>query len=202
MDETSNTPPIYLLVGLGNPGRQYANTRHNMGFMVIDRLAARLETLFSRVQFRSLVTDARFQGKRVLLAKPQTYMNESGVTVGSLVKFYKIPLARLLVAHDDVDLPFGTLRLRPGGGSAGQKGVASIQERLSTQDLPRLRVGVGRPPGSKLAAAYVLQNFSRDEAEFLPSVLDRAAEAALTFVTDGLERAMNRYNGEVGEKDD
>jgi PTH1 family peptidyl-tRNA hydrolase len=149
------------------------------------------------VQFRSLVTDARFQGKRVLLAKPQTYMNESGVSVGSLMKFYKIPLSRLLVAHDDVDLPFGTLRLRPGGGSAGQKGVASIQERLGTQDLPRLRVGVGRPPGSKLAAAYVLQNFSRDEAEFLPSVLDHAAEAALTFVTDGLERAMNRYNGEV-----
>jgi peptidyl-tRNA hydrolase, PTH1 family len=201
-NETSSTPSIYLLVGLGNPGRQYANTRHNIGFMVIDRLAARLEKLFSRVQMRSLVTEARFQGRRVLLAKPQTYMNDSGITVGSLVKFYKIPITQLLVAHDDVDLPFGTLRLRPGGGSAGQKGVSSIQERLGTQDLPRLRIGVGRPPGSKLAAAYVLQNFSRAEEEFLPPVLDHAAEAALTFVTDGLERAMNRYNGEVGGKDD
>jgi PTH1 family peptidyl-tRNA hydrolase len=195
--ETPPPPAIFLLVGLGNPGRQYANTRHNIGFMVIDRLAAHLETVFSRVQMRSLVTDARYQGQRVLLAKPQTYMNDSGIGVGSLVKFYKIPLNQLLVAHDDVDLPFGILRLRPGGGSAGQKGVASIQERLGTQDLPRLRVGIGRPPGSKLAAAYVLQNFTREETEFLPSVLDRAAEAALTFVSDGLERAMNRYNGEV-----
>jgi PTH1 family peptidyl-tRNA hydrolase len=201
-NEAPNQPAIFLLVGLGNPGRQYANTRHNIGFMVIDRLAARLETLFSRVQLRSLVTDARYRGRRVLLAKPQTYMNDSGIGVGSLVKFYKIPLNQLLVAHDDVDLPFGTLRLRPGGGSAGQKGVASIQERLGTQELPRLRVGVGRPPGSKLAAAYVLQNFTRDENEFLPSVLDRAADAALTFVTDGLERAMTRYNGEVDGKDD
>lgn len=201
-NELSIPPSVFLLVGLGNLGRQYASTRHNIGFMVIDRLAARLETLFSRVQLRSLVTDARYQGRRVLLAKPQTYMNESGISVGSLVKFYKIPLTNLLVAHDDVDLPFGTLRLRPGGGSAGQKGVASIQERLGTQDFPRLRVGVGRPPGSKLAAAYVLQNFSRDEAEFLPSVLDRAAEAALIFMTDGLERAMTRYNREVEGIDD
>lgn len=196
------TPPVYLIVGLGNPGRQYAGTRHNIGFLFIDRLAARLETVFSRVQLRSLVTDARYQGKRVLLAKPQTYMNESGVAVGALVKFFKVPLPYLVVAHDDVDLPFGTVRLRPGGGSAGQKGVESIQTRLGTQDFPRLRLGVGRPPGNKLAAAYVLQNFSRDEAEFLSPLLDRAAEAVMTFVTDGLERAMTRYNGDVGGKDD
>jgi peptidyl-tRNA hydrolase, PTH1 family len=201
-EELPATPSVYLLVGLGNPGRQYSSTRHNIGFQVIDRLAAHLETIFSRVQLRSLVTDARYQGRRVLLAKPQTYMNESGVAVGALMKFYKVPLTNLLVAHDDVDLPFGTLRLRPGGGSAGQKGVASIQERLGTQDFPRLRLGVGRPPGSKLAAAYVLQNFSRQEEEFLPPLLDSAAEAALTFVADGLERAMNRYAGEVGGKDD
>jgi PTH1 family peptidyl-tRNA hydrolase len=201
-NETPTSPGVYLLVGLGNPGRQYSTTRHNIGFMVIDRLAARLETMFTRVQLRSLVTDARYQGRRVLLAKPQTYMNDSGVAVGALVKFFKVPLTNILVAYDDVDLPFGTLRLRPGGGSAGQKGVADIQGRLGTQEFPRLRVGVGRPPGSKLAAAYVLQNFSREEAEFLPPVLDHAAEAALAFVTDGLERAMTRYNGEVGGKDD
>ena len=203
MDNTIPTPPsVYLLVGLGNPGRQYASTRHNIGFSVIDRLAARLETLFSRVQLRSLVTDARYQGRRVLLAKPQTYMNESGVAIGSLVKFYKIPLTNLLVAHDDVDLPFGTVRLRPGGGSAGQKGVASIQERLGTQDFPRLRIGVGRPPGNKLAAAYVLQDFSKQEAEFLPALLDHAVDAALSFVLEGLDKAMTRYNGEVGSQDD
>jgi PTH1 family peptidyl-tRNA hydrolase len=201
-NEIPVTPAVYLLVGLGNPGRQYSTTRHNIGFKVIDHLASKLETAFSRVQLRSLVTDARYKGRRVLLAKPQTYMNDSGVAVGSLIKFYKVPLTNVLVAHDDVDLPFGILRLRPGGGSAGQKGVASIQDRLRTQDFPRLRVGVGRPPGSKLAAAYVLQNFSRDEEEFLPPLLDRAAEAALTFVTDGLEKAMTRYNGDAGVKDD
>jgi PTH1 family peptidyl-tRNA hydrolase len=203
MDHEILIPPsIFLLVGLGNPGRQYANTRHNIGFLVIDRLAEKLDKGFSRVQLRSLVTDARYEGRRVLLAKPQTYMNESGVAVGALVKFFKVPLTNVLVAHDDVDLPFGTLRLRPGGGSAGQKGVASIQTRLGTQDFPRLRVGVGRPPGNKLAAAYVLEKFSRDEAEFLPPLLDRAAEAVLTFVIDGLEKAMTRYNGELGGKDD
>src|SRR4030042_1720582 len=181
-NDVPTTPSVYLLVGLGNPGRQYSSTRHNIGFLVIDRLAARLETLFSRVQLRSLVTDARYQGRGVLLTKPQTYMNESGVAVGALIKFYKIPLTNVLVAHDDVDLPFGTLRLRPGGGSAGQKGVANIQNRLGTQDFPRLRLGVGRPPGSKLAAAYVLQNFSREAVEFLPPLLERAAEAILTFI--------------------
>jgi PTH1 family peptidyl-tRNA hydrolase len=201
-NEITATPSVFLLVGLGNPGRQYSSTRHNIGFLVVDRMAARLETLFSRVQLRSLVTDARYQGRRILLAKPQTYMNESGVAVGALIKFYKIPLTNLLVAHDDVDLPFGSLRLRPGGGSAGQKGVASIQDRLGTQDFPRLRVGVGRPPGSKLAAAYVLQNFSREEAEFLPPLLDRAVDAVLTFFEDGLEKAMTRYNGELVDKDD
>ncbi len=195
-------PAVFLLVGLGNPGRQYSSTRHNIGFKVIDHLATKLETVFSRVQLRSLVTDARYLGRRILLAKPQTYMNDSGVAVGALIKFYKVPLSNVLVAHDDVDLPFGTLRLRPGGGSAGQKGVASIQDRLGTQDFPRLRVGVGRPPGNKLAAAYVLQNFARDEEEFLPPLLDRAAEAALTFVVYGLEKAMTRYNGDAGVKDD
>lgn len=199
MDNAIPTPlPVFLLVGLGNPGRQYAGMRHNIGFMVIDRLAARLETAFTRAQLRSLVTDARYQDRRVLLAKPQTYMNDSGVAVGALVKFFKVPFANLLVAYDEVDLPFGTLRLRPGGGSAGHKGLASIQERLGTQEFPRLRLGVGRPPGSKMAAAYVLQNFSRAEAEFLPPLLDRAAEAAMTFITDGLERAMTQFNGEAG----
>src|SRR5512143_3157625 len=108
-NELPVTPSVFLLVGLGNPGRQYATTRHNIGFQVIDRLASRLDTIFSRVQLRSLVTDARYQGRRVLLAKPQTYMNDSGVAVGSLIKFYKVPLTHVLVAHDDVDLPFGTL---------------------------------------------------------------------------------------------
>jgi peptidyl-tRNA hydrolase, PTH1 family len=170
------------------------NNRHNIGFRVIDRLAERLGVSFSRVMFRALVTDTRYQERRIFLAKPQTYMNESGQSVGSLVRFYKIPLENLLVIHDDVDLPFDTLRLRPKGGSAGQKGMASIMDHLGTQDFPRLRFGVGRPPGRMLAAAYVLQDFDRNEAEILPQLLDRAADAALLFVSAGLDVSMNKYN--------
>jgi len=191
---------IFLLAGLGNPGRQYAHTRHNIGFMLLDHLAAQLQAKFSRLQLRALVTDVRYQGQRLLLAKPQTYMNESGLAVAALVKFYKIPLEHVMVAHDDVDLPFGSLRLRPGGGSGGQKGVASIIERLGTTDFPRLRMGISRPPGQMLAAAYVLQDFSAAEAEELPIILERAAQAALTFVTEGLDSAMNRFNGKNGDQ--
>jgi PTH1 family peptidyl-tRNA hydrolase len=165
--------------------------------MTLDRLAARLNLVYSRVQFRALVIDSRYQGSRLLLAKPQTYMNESGQAVGALVKFYKIHLENLLVVHDDVDLPLGTLRIRPGGGSAGQKGVESIIDRLGTQDFPRLRIGVNRPPGQMLAAAYVLQEFSRVEVDVLTLALDRAVEAVLAFVTQGLDKTMNQYNGQL-----
>ncbi len=187
----------YLIVGLGNPGRQYRETRHNVGFMTLDKLAERLKLTYSRVQFRALVVDGRFGGSRLFLAKPQTYMNESGQAVGSLVRFYKIPLENLLVVHDDVDLPLGTLRIRPGGSSAGQKGVESIIDRLGTQDFPRLRFGVGRPPGQMLAAAYVLQEFARGELEVLNLTILKAVEAALSFVADGLDRTMNQYNGQL-----
>jgi peptidyl-tRNA hydrolase, PTH1 family len=190
--EIKNSP--YLIVGLGNPGRQYMHNRHNIGFRVMDHLAQRLGITFSRVMFRALTADTRYQERRLILVKPQTYMNDSGQSVGSLVRFYKIPLDNVLVIHDDVDLPFDTLRLRPKGGSAGQKGMASIIQHLGTQDFPRLRFGVGRPPGRMLAAAYVLQDFDRDEAEILPQLLDRAAEAALLFVSAGLETAMNKFN--------
>jgi peptidyl-tRNA hydrolase, PTH1 family len=195
VSESSNAP--FLIVGLGNPGRQYRENRHNAGFMVLDRLAGRLNLTFNRVQLRSLIADTRHAGQRVYLAKPQTYMNESGSSVSSLLRFFRIPLQNLLVVYDDVDLPFGTLRLRPGGGSAGQKGVASIIERLGTQEFPRLRFGVGRPPGRMLAAAYVLQNFPKDESAALPAALDTATDAALLFVVEGLTRAMNQYNGPV-----
>jgi PTH1 family peptidyl-tRNA hydrolase len=190
----------FLIAGLGNPGRQYSNTRHNIGFMVVNRLAERLGLSFSRLQFRALVTDGRYEGQRIFLAKPQTYMNDSGQAVGALARFYKIPRECLMVAHDDVDLPFGTLRIRPGGGSAGQKGVASIINSLGAEAFPRLRMGVGRPPGSKVAAAYVLQEFGRQDAALLPEILDRAGDAFLAFVTQGLEMAMNRFNGVISDQ--
>ena len=167
--EPIETPNVFLIAGLGNPGRAYKNNRHNAGFLLLDRLAGRLDVAFGRVEAKALVAKGVYQGRRLILAKPQTYMNESGKAVGALVRFYKVPLENLIVAYDDVDLPFGVLRLRPGGGSAGQKGMRSIQERLGAEDFPRLRFGIGRPPGRMDAAAYVLQDFDRAEAAELPS---------------------------------
>jgi PTH1 family peptidyl-tRNA hydrolase len=187
----------YLIVGLGNPGREYRDNRHNIGFMLIDHLAVRLNAQGMRLQSQALVVSATYEGRKILLAKPQTYMNLSGQAVQGLVRFYKLPLQNLLVAHDDLDLPLGTLRLRPGGGSGGQKGVASTIERLGTSEFPRLRLGIGRPPGRMDAAAYVLQDFSPAEQPLVSEVLHRAVDAVLTFVVEGLDRAMNRYNGSL-----
>ena len=184
-----------IIVGLGNPGRQYRHNRHNIGFMALDRLAVRLGTSFTRLESKALVTKADYENRRLVLAKPQTYMNLSGTAVGSLARFYKAPFENLLVVYDDVDLPFGSLRLRPGGGSAGQKGMASIIERLGTEEFPRLRLGIGRPPGKMEAADYVLQEFSSHEMQALPEILERAVEAVLTYVASGLVTAMNQYNG-------
>jgi PTH1 family peptidyl-tRNA hydrolase len=188
---------VHLIAGLGNPGREYRDTRHNIGFMVLDRLAGRLGERFARLESKSLVAKATHQGSRLILAKPQTFMNESGRAVGGLIRFYKVPLDHVLVVYDDVDLPFGTLRLRPMGGSAGQKGMRSILEQIGTEELARLRMGIGRPPGKMDAAVYVLRPFSAAEVGLLPELLDRAADAVLVFVAEGLEKAMNTYNGPI-----
>ena len=186
---------LYLIAGLGNPGREFQNNRHNVGFMLVNRLAERLGVTFTRMQSKALVTRADYQDKRLILAKPQTYMNLSGQALGALVRFYKVPLGNLLVVYDDVDLPFGVLRLRPSGGSGGQKGMQSIIQTLGTQDFPRLRIGIERPPGRLAAADYVLQDFTKGEVEILPEILDRGVAAVLTFITDGLDEAMNKFNG-------
>jgi len=197
----ANQPPIesntFLLVGLGNPGREYRDTRHNVGFQAVDRLCASFDIKLSRLQSKALIGTGLWDGRKIVLAKPQTFMNLSGQAVASLLRFYKIPLSQLLVFHDDIDLHVGTVRIRPGGGSAGQRGLASIIQQLSTQDFPRLRIGVGRPPGQMVAADYVLQDFSKADLELIAVVLDRAVEAARVFVQSGLEKAMNQYNGLV-----
>jgi PTH1 family peptidyl-tRNA hydrolase len=191
----SETVNSFLIAGLGNPGEQYRCNRHNVGYMVLDRLAARLGVKFTRLESKALVTKADYSGKRIVLAKPRTYMNLSGQSIGALARYYKIPFEKLMVVYDDVDLPQSVLRLRPGGGSAGQKGMISIIDRLGTNDFPRLRIGIGRPPGRMDAAAYVLRDFSAAEKEALNETLETAVEAVLTFVGEGLEAAMNRYNG-------
>ena len=193
------TPETYLIIGLGNPGREYKDNRHNIGFMVIDRIAVRLNAQGIKVQAKAIVTNALVQERKLILAKPQTYMNLSGQSVQGLLHFYKIPIENLIVAHDDLDLPFGTIRIRPGGGPGGQRGMASTIEQLGTKDFPRLRLGIGRPPGRMDPKDYVLQDFSKEDQKLLPDVLDRAADAALTFVIDGLNKAMNKYNGDIRE---
>jgi peptidyl-tRNA hydrolase, PTH1 family len=186
-----------LIVGLGNPGREYRDNRHNTGFMFIDQLGADLGIQLGRMQSKALVGTGMLNGVKVILAKPQTFMNLSGESVSGLINFYKISLDRILVAHDDLDLPFGTLRIRPNGGSGGQRGLASIINRLGTQEFPRLRIGIGRPPGQMEAADYVLQSYSKNERGDLALILDRASKAAKVFIKTNLEQAMNQFNGNL-----
>jgi PTH1 family peptidyl-tRNA hydrolase len=189
----------FLIIGLGNPGREYRGNRHNIGFMLLDRLSMTLKTRFTRMQSKALVASANWQEHKIILAKPQTFMNLSGQAVQGLIHFYKLPLENLLIAHDDLDLPIGTIRIRPDGSSAGQKGMTSTIERLGTNEFPRLRMGIGRPPGQMQAPDYVLQDFSEDDLTIISETLDRAAEAALTWVKDGLDMAMNKYNGGISQ---
>ena len=197
MNKMAEENSFYLIIGLGNPGREYRFTRHNVGFMQVDAVAEKLGVRFTRMESKALVTRANFQEQRIILAKPQTFMNLSGQAVSALIKFYKISLENFLVVYDEVDLPLGSLRLRPKGGSAGHKGMKSIFERLGTQDFPRLRIGVDRPPGRMEAGAHVLQDFSPSEQEIVRETLERGSEAILTFIGEGLDKAMNLFNGSL-----
>jgi len=185
----------FLLIGLGNPGREYSNTRHNFGFMLIDRIAVRLNTRGMKVQSKAIVLNTTYEERKLILAKPQTFMNLSGQSVQGLAHFYKIPFSNLMILSDDLDIPFGTIRIRASGGPGGQRGLGSILEKLGTKDIPRMRLGIGRPPGRMDPANYVLQNFSKDEMQTLSEILDRAADATLEFVANGLNASMNKFNG-------
>lgn len=187
----------FLIIGLGNPGREYRDNRHNVGFMLIDRIAVRLNARGMKVQSKAIIMDAKYEERKLILAKPQTFMNLSGQSVQGLAHFYKVPFTNLMILSDDLDIPFGTIRIRASGGPGGQRGLGSIIEQLGTKDIPRLRIGIGRPPGRMDPAAYVLQNFSRDEVKLLSEVLDHGADAVLAFVTHGLNKSMNDFNGSV-----
>jgi len=194
------TLDTFLLIGLGNPGREYKDTRHNFGFMLIDRIAIRLNARGMKVQSKAIVMNTTHEDRNLILAKPQTFMNLSGQSVQGLIHFYKIPLENVMILSDDLDIPFGTIRIRASGGPGGQRGLGSIVEKLGTKDIPRMRLGIGRPPGRMDAAAYVLQNFSRDDLQSISEILDHGADAALAFVSHGLNKAMNEYNGSVSEQ--
>lgn len=191
----------YLIVGLGNPGREYENTRHNIGFMAIDALVKRHNLGTPRKDRKSLIHEGTIAGQSVIVIKPQTYMNLSGEAVRPLLDFYKIPTTHLIVLHDDMDIPLGTLRLRQTGSAGGQNGVKSIIQHLGTQEFARIRIGIGRPPGKMQATDYVLNPFRGDDAILAQEVIDTAANAVETWLRDGMTPAMNRFNGEMTGKD-
>jgi PTH1 family peptidyl-tRNA hydrolase len=187
----------WLVVGLGNPGSQYAGNRHNVGRMVLDELAGRMRARFTRHRTGAGVAEGRPVpgGPRFVLAAPQTYMNESGRPVGQLLRFYSLPPERVIVVHDELDIPFGALRLKTGGGHGGHNGVRDIAAVLGTPDFPRVRVGIGRPPGRQPAADFVLRDFSAEERKELPNLLVDAADAVEALAADGLEAAQQQFNG-------
>jgi len=184
----------FLVVGLGNPGPRYAATRHNIGFAIVDLLAERIGGRFKAHKGRADVLEGRVAGIAVVLAKPRSFMNESGGPVVSAARFYKIPIERVIVAHDDLDLPYGALRLKRGGGDGGHNGLRSITAVLGSPDYLRVRFGIGRPPGRQDPADYVLREFSGAERKDLAFHVDRAADAVETLLTSGLEAAQNSYN--------
>jgi len=186
---------IYLIVGLGNPGKQYENTRHNVGWRVLDRLAAKHGITIGKTEHKAQTGAGTILGKKVILAKPLTYMNLSGDAVQPLAHFYKITSDQILVIADDLDLPLGTLRIRKMGSSGGQNGLKHILQRMGNQVINRVRFGIGRPPGRMSAADYVLAPFKGDDDILATEVADRAVLAVETWLTDGVEVAMNRYNG-------
>jgi peptidyl-tRNA hydrolase, PTH1 family len=184
----------WLVAGLGNPGAGYAGNRHNCGFLVADVLAARVGTGFKRDRSRAAVAAGRLAGFPVTLAKPQTFMNLSGGPVAALRSFYKIPTERIVVIHDDLDLPFETIRLKLGGGDGGHNGLRSVTAALGARDYFRTRVGIGRPPGRMDPADFVLHDFSAAERKLLPLVLERAADAVETLLQQGLPAAQNEFH--------
>lgn len=185
--------PVTLIVGLGNPGPEYAGNRHNAGFQCLSRYAEHTGLRFSFYRFRASMAEKVWAGQRLLLARPLTYMNESGQAVAPLVRHYRVPLERLLVIYDDLDLPVGKIRLRARGGSGGHKGLDSILRALGTQDVPRLRLGIGRPACGD-PVDYVLSDFSPDELAAMSRAYDRAVEAIDCFLREGVAAAMNAFN--------
>ena len=186
----------WLIAGLGNPGPGYAGNRHNAGFLTADVLAARAGARFKAGKVRTLAADGRLAGQSVTIIKPLTFMNESGGPVTGVSGFYHLGPERLVVIHDELDLPFGSVRLKLGGGDNGHNGLRSVTTRLGTREYYRIRIGIGRPPGRMDPAAYVLRDFSAAERKELPFVLDRAADAVEALLTDGLTTAQNKFHGD------
>lgn len=187
----------HLIVGLGNPGSKYAENRHNVGFRCVERFASAHSLSFDRRQKRASLALGTVFERSVILAKPCTFMNRSGSAVAAIVRFYHVPLDRVLVVYDDLDLPLGTMRMRSTGGSGGHRGMRSIMSQLGGRDFARLRIGIGRPPGRMDPADYVLQDFSADEEPVVDAALEQGVAAVETWLRDGIDEAMTLYNRSV-----
>ena len=190
---------LHLIVGLGNPGAEYARTRHNAGFLVLEELARRGSATWNlEKRFNARVAKRNLAERKILLAEPQTFMNASGEAVGAVLDFYRIPSLQLLVIVDDADLPFGEIRLRPKGSSGGHHGLESIEQHIDSQNYARLKVGIGRTnDGRREITNYVLGKFGAGEKKLLEKILERAANQAECWAADGIQKAMNRFNGVV-----
>lgn len=183
-----------LVLGLGNPGKEYQRTRHNLGFLVVDRVASEKKIAITKKKYRSLVGDWQEGGEKILLVKPQTFMNRSGDAVRDLIRYLPVELKNLVVIHDDLDLPFGRIRIRDRGGAAGHRGVLSILAALGGEEFLRVRVGIGRPPPGVDPTDYVLRGFNPEEAALLEAVVSRAADAVQCLLAEGFHRAMGKFN--------
>jgi peptidyl-tRNA hydrolase, PTH1 family len=190
----SESDDRWIVVGLGNPGPRYEGTRHNVGVMAIEVLLERTGSSLKRHKSGCLVAESNLDSKRVVLARPLSYMNESGRPVREVVRWYRSGPARLIAVHDEIDIPFGEVRVKDGGGTAGHNGLKSIVQHLGTNEFVRVRMGVSRPPGRRAAADHVLREFSSSDRKELPLLLERAADAVERIVEVGAERAMNEFN--------
>ena len=193
---------MWLVVGLGNPGSRYEATRHNVGFMVVDLVGDELGIGIGKKFGSSLIARPSIDGQKVILAKPQHYMNRSGPAVQELVHFYKITPERVIVIHDDLDLGTGRLRIRPGGGHGGHKGIKSIIEALGTVEFNRLRIGIGRPPDELEASDYVLGAFTDEVWQEVQAALNNARDAVFSVIFDGIDAAMNTFNTRVSNPEE
>lgn len=185
---------MYLIIGLGNPGNRYQQTRHNIGFMVLEEIAARWEVDIKQKSFDALWNRGKVAGANVLLAMPQTYMNLSGNAARSLQAYFKVDTCNVIVIHDDLDLPFGAMRLKVGGGDAGHKGLKSIITCLGSADFMRVRMGIGKPAGRMPVEDYVLQRFHQDESDTLKQIIQTASEATADIIQSGLQQAMAKHH--------
>src|ERR1700753_3635030 len=186
----------WIIAGLGNPGPEYAGNRHNAGYTVVDLLAERMGSRFKATRTRNEGADGRLAGFPVTLAKPRTFMNTSGGPVAALASFYKVPPERVLIVHDELDIPFGTVRLKLGGGDNGHNGLRSITKSLGTNAYNRVRIGIGRPPGRMDAAAFVLRDFSTTERKELPLLIDRGADAVEMLLSKGMAATQNTFHAD------